>query len=559
MATVLGIDLGSHTVKVAVFDGGFGRFQLKEYWSRPVPQRMEAAPDMDARLDTLQHLLDELPGKEPPVVVAGFPTERASVRLVKLPFADRSQVERTLPVEVEGQIPFDLEDVVLMHRILQLAAGNSLVLVALADREAIQETLDAYRRHRLDPRHLFVDADLLAQLAGRGVQAIVDFGHSRTLVTLCRDGKVLAARALEGGGRVLTLAIATARGLTLDEAEARKLAARLPDATLVGSVEVEWDEENTNPGAQPQPPSAVRQLGPAGSADLDDGLLLLDAIMPTLAELKSTLIAFEDSAEVEVDELLVVGGGAQLAGLRELLAAELGVPVRAARISEAADDLDAPGSFALAHALGEKATGKGHGRELDVRVGAFVYRGDLGAYARWFGYAAVGIAAFLLVGVGLFAWRTWQLAQQRDEVEASIAAAVLEAWPDVDPTTVKDPTMAVAVMQEKSQAERERLEALSSIIAEEPPTLSLLKELSESVPSPADARIDVNELVITATSINMKAETDGFEHATRIEAALQENPKFEQATKGDSKKFGEAVKIVINIPLGEPELTDEEG
>src|SRR5690349_15713957 len=100
MATVLGIDLGSHTVKVAVFEGNFGRFQLKEYWARPVPQTLDASPDLDTRLGTLQHLLDELPDKEPPVVVAGFPTERASLRLVRLPFADRSQVERTLPVEV---------------------------------------------------------------------------------------------------------------------------------------------------------------------------------------------------------------------------------------------------------------------------------------------------------------------------------------------------------------------------------------------------------------------------------------------------------------------------
>lgn len=277
MATVLGIDLGAHTVKVAVFEGSFGRFQLKEYWSRRVPQPAEAAPDADARLSVLQELLDTLPGQEPPVVVAGFPTEHASVRLVKLPFADRAQVERTLPVEVEGQIPFDLDDVVLMHRILQLAPGNSLVLAALADREAIQETLDAYARHRLDPRHLFLDADLLGQLAGSGVQAIVDLGHARTLVTVCRDGKVLAARALASGGRDLTLALAAARGVPFDEAEDRKHATKLPDPGQVGQVQVEWEEEDTHPGLQMRAPSATRQLGPAG-ADPDDGMVLLDAL-----------------------------------------------------------------------------------------------------------------------------------------------------------------------------------------------------------------------------------------------------------------------------------------
>ena len=77
-----------------------------------------------------------------------------------------------------------------------------------------------------DPKVLVVAADLLGAYADSGVQAIVDLGHTRTLVSLCRDGHVVGCRALTGGGRDLTSALASAHGLSWEQAENRKHAAR---------------------------------------------------------------------------------------------------------------------------------------------------------------------------------------------------------------------------------------------------------------------------------------------------------------------------------------------
>jgi hypothetical protein len=48
----------------------------------------------------------------------------------------------------------------------------------------------------------------------------------------------------------------------------------------------------------------------------------------------------------------------------------------------------------------------------------------------------------------------------------------------------------------------------------------------------------------------MKAETDGFESATRIESSLQRTDRFKSAQKGDEKKSKDGVRFTITIPLG---------
>ena len=567
MALMLGIDLGSHAVKMAVFEGSFGRFQFKDFWVRAVPQDADTPPDLPRRLAALQALLDDLGDDGRRVVAAAFPAEEASLRTITLPFGDRAQVEQTVPYEVEGQVPFDLEDMLLIHRILHIEPGQSQVLVALVERDRLQAEIDGLTEHGADPKHLVIDADMIGQAADRGVQAVVDIGHTRTLVTLCQDGRVLAARAISGGGRDLTSALAKRFGLDWTDAQARKHASTLdpsPPAAIA-----EWDEEaeSTSPGFQ-APPRRRTNLAdeePTGQVEPSDhtepraivpgeprteGQVLASALAPIIADLRSTLISFEDNGGVEIDELLLGGGTAALEGLPAYLADLLGVPVRRLHISAEADAMGPGAGLGLAHALGLRAVGASKGRELDLRTGDFAWRGDLGALRAWAGYAAVAVLCFFFVAIGMFGYRTWELRHQLADIEARITATVLETFPgEVEPDRVKDPTMAIAIMQEKTLATAARVDALGGIISRDPPVLTLLRDVSEGMPPADEARIDVSELSITETAVTMKAETDGFEAATRIETALRDVDRFSEAHKGDSKKVAESVQFSITIPL----------
>lgn len=549
MARIIAADLGSHTVKLAIFEGSFGRFQLEDYQVQRVTQDETSAPTLLHRLEALEALQQgRRDPKDRPSWVAAFPAEMASFRVIRLPFADKAQVDRTLRFEVEGQVPFDLDDMVLVNRVLRTSDGQSDVLICLAARDRVQPLLEGLASIDAEPRDLLVDADALGSLAGSGVQVVIDLGHQRNLIAICRDGKVMSARATNGGGRDLTLALCQTLGLSFIDAEGLK-----HDTNLRGGVheaQAEWDEEeHTNP---------THEAIGAGAAD--PATILRAAFAPQMAALRATLIAFEDSLGIEIEGLVLTGGGCELRGLRDQLEVEFGVPARRAQVSDHAEALGDPGRFGLVHSMGAIAAAGNRGGRFDLRVGSFAYKGNLANLRLVATAGLVAAMAFATVGTGLFGWKTYQIKREIAEVEAKIVAAAQRALPDLPPEKVEDPTKALAALQEKTLELSLRVDALGAIIDPSPPTLSLLKDISQSMPPHADARIDVYEMSITPTNISMKAGTDGFENATRIEAALQRNANFKSARKGDEKKKVDGVQFTINIPLGEDaDASSEEG
>jgi len=555
MANIYGIDLGHHTVRLTQFEGSFGRLNYVDRSEAPVAQDTEAPADLTTRLAALDGLLANIERHASDTYVLGFPAEHASVRRIHLPFEDREKVLQALPFEVENQVPFDLDDMLLASRVLAAADGGSNVLCGMATQDKVSNLLETLNERSIDPKALVIDADLLGHYATTGVQVILDLGHTRTLVALCQDGSVVDVRALTRGGRDLTLAIATELNTPFESAEALKHSQGL-GAIEGATAEVEWAEaELTEPQAelgQFDDDTTAAEIT-ATDLPLAGGMasgVVKKAIVPLLADLRATLIAMEDRHGLDVDEVLVTGGGARLQGLKSLLSEVLGVGVRPVHVDDDADP-----AYALSHAAAVRVGG-GKGRMLDLRVDGFAFRGNLAAIGNILRYSLLGAAALLLAGVGFFAYKTVTLNNQLERVEGHMADAVVAAFPDVNRDKVSDPAMAQAIMAEKSAETAARQDSLSAIIPDEPPILSLWEAIAKNVPAAKEARIDVRELQISEGTIKMKAETDGFEDASKIESSLQKYPRFKDARKSDEKKVKESIRFTVTIPL-ESEDTEE--
>jgi hypothetical protein len=159
----------------------------------------------------------------------------------------------------------------------------------------------------------------------------------------------------------------------------------------------------------------------------------------------------------------------------------------------------------------------------------------------------------MIAAVTLFTVQYVDARQRLDELDEKIAGVVTATFPDVSADRVTEPSMALAIMQEKTAATAARVEALGATVAGVPPTLDMLKAISERVPAHKEARVDVRELSIGEDAVTFKAETDSYESAAKIEESLRRDPRFENARKADEKKVGEALTFTMNIPLGAAE------
>jgi general secretion pathway protein L len=544
MARIIGIDLGSHSVKLAVMTGAFGRFEIEEYLSEDLPNDDRS---MDKRLECLSALLAGLPTDERLTMAAGFPAEDSSVRMVSLPFSDKKQIDQTLGFEVEGQVPFDLEDMVLTHRIIDTGPEGSRVLAALSDTERVGGLLSKLDENSADPKSLVIDGDMLGDHASSGVQAIIDIGHQRTVVTICSEGHVWGTRGIGAGGAQLTEALAEANQLSFENAEALK------HRTILRSrfdAEAEWEDE---PDTQVE--VMEDSLEPPSPGDSET---IRTALQPLLSSLRTTLINFEDTLGIEVSEVLLCGGTANLGGLVRLLKVDLGVRVRLIAVSDLAHTSGRPARFALCHSLARRAAGISSGEEMELRSGPFKFRGDMASARTAVIGGGIAMGLGVLMCMGFVAWKVMQTNARLAEIDTQIAEVVASVYQgELDADEVGDHDEALKKLQLKALETMELIQLLGPAVALAPPTVSTMHDLSLAMPPSSKARIDVRELTISQKSLNIDAETDTYDSASTIEASIQAHQRFSQATKGDDKKVRDGIRFTISIPLQDSSTTED--
>ncbi|MFP2927619.1 pilus assembly protein PilM, partial [Pyxidicoccus sp. 3LG] len=251
MARILGLDLGSHTVKAVLLEsktkghGVRGFVEVRRAQEGERPDTLRAA---------VQELLGQLPPGHADQVVIALPGPSLITHALSLPFSDGKRIEATLPFEIGSQLPFDLSEVVYDYQVVAQKDTDgkdkaSDLLVGVVRKEELQALLALLAELKLDPRIVthpgLAYQNLLQQQPGLfegagegGAVAIVDIGHERTSVSFGRPGMgVQFARTFGGGGKDLSKALATEFQTSLQEAHhwkeqhgAMASAAQGPDA-----------------------------------------------------------------------------------------------------------------------------------------------------------------------------------------------------------------------------------------------------------------------------------------------------------------------------------------
>ena len=530
--TVCGIDLGAYSIKLAFLEAGFRATTLRGLEEIPVPEG--EAPLIERQMAAVREGLGRMAGEVTPyLAVAG---DQLSVRVLELPFTDARKIDQVVGYELEGQIVNAIEDVVFDHLIAAEKPEGTTILAAAAKREDLAALIAAAERKKknqqIHPRSLFgapvIYRTLFPAAATVGdespgtCQAVLDFGHERTNVCIIRGGNAIYARTIRRGGAHLTAAIAKAFNADPTRAEQAKCG----EAFIASAGKV----ANT--------PLLVK---------LD--AVLREALAPTIRELRQTLASFAASAKLEIDALLVVGGGGRLAGLLSFLTAELGIPARHPSVRDviesggrhlardpASVEEAAPHSevYALAGAIALAAAGGS--REIDFRRGPFAYRANFSILRQKAGHLAM-LAAALVVAVGIdLGAKSSSLGAERKALDKELTTQTQELF-----GKPRDDAEAVTELMRKGF--REDLAPLPKATA-----FDLLDQISRKVPPADKVKLDVAELEIRPKKTFMKGTADTAAAVDEIASKLKEIDCFEEVTKGAITEVSDGSKqFTLNV------------
>ncbi|MFN5512302.1 MAG: pilus assembly protein PilM [Burkholderiales bacterium] len=245
---LLGVDLSTHRVKVVeLAPEGRDRLRLERYAIEPI----EPGAIVDGQIEKPEAVAAALSraivrsGSKARNAALALPSSAVIAKRILLP-AGLSDEDYEVQVESEASqyIPFAMDEVNLDFQVLGPAEGSSEdveVLLAASRRERVEDRVALAEMAGLKP--MVIDVEPFAarrvidrictflpdQGAGQ-VLAVFDMGHANTSLMVLLDGKTVFEREQPFGGELLTQEIARHFGLSLEEAEARKRAADLPES-----------------------------------------------------------------------------------------------------------------------------------------------------------------------------------------------------------------------------------------------------------------------------------------------------------------------------------------
>lgn len=556
---ILGLDLGSWSVKAVLIETGFRGFQVERAVELPLPvidPSIENPPSLRER-QTLA--LAELLGDDDlraDAQVVGFPGEESAVRFLRLPFSDSRKVEQIMEGELEDVVPFDLFEGVYDHQILERhpvrgEPGSSLSLAVAARNDDVRTFLGHLEEADVDPKFLPVDVLGLYNLyshflAGDGTRPetpglerepaleigdeeveevaaarpegrlLVDIGHARTLVLAASDGGVAHARVIRAGGEDVTRAIARTYNLGWGDAEAGKHA----DALIATA---------RHPAANDE----VQRLSD----------VIVRGLSPLVRELRRTLAAVRRERRVDITRIDLLGGGSRLENLPHYLAEALGVPVgMGAAVEQNVESVIVEarrGAFAGALAGALRAGGDAPVSALDLRKGEFAFAGGLqhlrGRVPTMI--AAVATLLVLLLAYGILKGRA--LGAREAEVDQEFCRVTKE----VVGREMCDPDVALSVMRSPPSE-------LGSFKLPETSALDILLELSERVPE--DVEVKLTELNLVNERTIIEGEAPSFDAVDRLVSAYSESECLQDIQKDKLRKkvAGAGVEFQLKMKVG---------
>jgi type IV pilus assembly protein PilM len=511
LSNVLGLDLGSHSIKGVELQQGFRGFQALQLRSLP-------RDDAEFPLGELVRRFVRLYRFQTEHVVAAIPGDRMTTRRLSFPFRDARQLARAVPNEVADDLPFELEDVVVSWQPVGNDRSKAEVVACIVPRREVASCLEGFQAAGCEPRTLEAEGLVLGNLAAvfdlPGARMLVDLGHRKTCLCLLLDGRAVASRSVPVGGAALTAALAEDRGLAPADAERAKC------------------EEGIALRGRGEP-------GPRCQAVLDR---ISREILRTGGSLEAAL------GGRPISELTLLGGGARLEQIDALLTRATGIRAERLGLPPPGRDhgLAAGGDpllFAPAIALAVRGTAQ-HLTRMNFRQDEFAPRIDyLGRFQRDFRWTAALAATAMALAVVGFATRSFLDARRAGDFEAEIARLYGEAFPG-RPV----PASPMAALRQ-SLGEANELAEFLGVYRGNLSALDLLGEVSRLVPK--DLEVTLDELSIDRQTIRMRVYAKSFASADRLREELAKFPAFTQARIGaiedDKKRGGKRFNVTIGL------------
>jgi len=234
-AELIGLDIGSHSIKLVDLASTKGGYRLRRFAMAPLPADVivdGAVMDSGSIIEVVRDLIskNKVKNKSVALSISGF---SVIIKKVTLNFMSEEELLESIQWEAAQYIPFDIEEVNIDFQIVGENAENPDqmdVLLVAAKKEIISDYETLMTESGLETQIIDVDSfavqtmyENLFGIDGNEVIALINIGASTMNFNIIKGPVSLLTRDVSLGGKQVTEDIQKQYNLRYEEAEAAKL------------------------------------------------------------------------------------------------------------------------------------------------------------------------------------------------------------------------------------------------------------------------------------------------------------------------------------------------
>ena len=158
MQKVIGLDIGSYSIKAVEIVNSFKSYEIANFYEKIIPDQ-EDIP-LDALVPQCMEQLFQENNLEADRIITAMPGQFISSRVMSFGFSDPRKIHTAIMSEVEDEVPFSMDDMIVDHQVLGPLGDKTVALVVMTRKAFLKSFLDLLQRIKIDPK--LVDVDSLA-------------------------------------------------------------------------------------------------------------------------------------------------------------------------------------------------------------------------------------------------------------------------------------------------------------------------------------------------------------------------------------------------------------
>lgn len=463
---ILGLDIGSTSVKAVEVDAAFGRFQVHEYHEIHVT-------GSSTPMEVAGQLIRSLP-KAPDKLVTPLKSSRITFRNLKIPTRDKKAIQSAIQFELEDDLPFEPDQIVSDYAPMGVIDGESHVHVTAAMKKTLEDYFGIATPSGMDPDALTTEACAYRALLRKTIPdeqrtkgapiMIAHLGHERTTLYVQSSDLPVVCREAPWGSREINLALSKKYNLSIEAAEKTKI-----------------DNGFVLP---------LSQVDDVSHEQREFSSTVYEAILPLIQAIKQADLACKNATQHRPGLIFVTGGPSLLPGLTAVIAEELKIPTQPLRALSSvsgsgvtySDPTDAKHALALGAALAFLGSEKPF--LINFRKGEFSRTGksrdfDLTRFKKPLRTLAIG-AIFLIAILGA---QNFLFEQKIKDTNAQLEKSIKSFFGSISSSTLRSYVANTSSLKRNIEAELNKERELMKLLTPDPNSpFEFMRDISAGIP-----------------------------------------------------------------------------